>query len=65
MYLPLRPAPGFEWSPGTRVPLLAGACGRLVLASWPLERRQAWLRKHPLPRFTEHSLTDSEQFWRQ
>ncbi len=47
---------------GTRIPLLAGACGRLVLASWPLERRQAWLRKHPLPRFTEYSLTDPEQF---
>jgi IclR family acetate operon transcriptional repressor len=47
---------------GTRVPLLAGACGHLVLASWSLERRQAWLRKHPLPRFTEHSLTDPEQF---
>jgi IclR family transcriptional regulator, acetate operon repressor len=47
---------------GTRIPLLAGACGRLVLASWPLERRLAWLRKHPLPRFTEHSLTDSERF---
>lgn len=46
---------------GTRVPLLAGACGHLVLASWSFERRQAWLRKHPLPRFTEHSLTDPEQ----
>lgn len=47
---------------GTRVPLLAGACGRLVLANWSLERRQAWLRNHSLPRFTEHSLTDLEQF---
>lgn len=47
---------------GTRVPLLAGACGRLVFASWSLERRQVWLRKHALPRFTEHSLTDPEQF---
>lgn len=47
---------------GMRVPLLAGASGRLVLANWPLERRQAWLRKHPLPRFTEHSITDPEQF---
>jgi IclR family acetate operon transcriptional repressor len=47
---------------GTRVPLLAGACGQLVFASWPPERRRAWVRKHPLPRFTEHSLTDPERF---
>lgn len=47
---------------GTRVPLLAGACGRLVLASWSFERRHTWLRKHALPRFTEHSFTDPEQF---
>lgn len=44
------------------MPLLVGACGHLVLANWSLERRQAWLRKHPLPRFTEHSLTDPERF---
>jgi IclR family acetate operon transcriptional repressor len=47
---------------GTRIPLLAGVSGRLILASWPLERRRAWLRKHSLPRFTEHSLTDPEKF---
>jgi DNA-binding IclR family transcriptional regulator len=47
---------------GTRIPLLAGASGRLVLASWSLERRQAWVRTHSLPRFTEHSLTDPERF---
>lgn len=51
------------WVPrGTRLPLLAGACGRLVLANWSLERRQAWLRKHPLARFTEHSLMDPEEY---
>lgn len=50
------------WVPrGTRVPLLAGVCGRLVLASWSTERRQSWVRKHPLPRFTEQSLTDPEE----
>lgn len=47
---------------GTRIPLLAGTSGRLVLASWPLERRRSWLRTHPLPRFTERSLTDPELF---
>jgi DNA-binding IclR family transcriptional regulator len=47
---------------GTRVPLLVGTAGRVVLASWPLERRQAWLQTHPLPHFTERSITDPEQF---
>ena len=47
---------------GTRVHLLAGALGRFVLASWPLAQREAFLHTHPLPRFTEHSIVDSEQF---
>jgi IclR family KDG regulon transcriptional repressor len=37
---------------GTRVPLLAGVVGRLVLAQWPQEQRRLWLQKHDLPRFT-------------
>ena len=47
---------------GTRVPLLAGATGRLVLASWPQEQRRRWLQRHELPRFTEASLTDVDRF---
>ncbi|MEO8970100.1 MAG: IclR family transcriptional regulator, partial [Ktedonobacteraceae bacterium] len=47
---------------GTRVHLLAGATGRLVLASWPREQRETFLRSRPLPRFTEHAITDPEQF---
>ncbi|MBV9231056.1 MAG: IclR family transcriptional regulator [Chloroflexi bacterium] len=47
---------------GTHMPLLAAASGRVVLANWPAERREAWLRKHPLPRFTEHSITDAHRF---
>lgn len=47
---------------GTRVPLLAGVVGRLVLAHWPPEQRQPWLQRHSLPRFTEASLTDVDQF---
>lgn len=43
---------------GTRVPLLAAATGRVVLASWPAARREDYLRMHPLPHFTAHSLTD-------
>src|SRR5579863_8650501 len=40
---------------GTRVHLLAGATGRLILASWPREQREAFLRSRSLPRFTAHS----------
>ena len=47
---------------GTRVHLLAAATGPLILASWPRPRRVAFLRAHELPRFTEHSLTDPEQY---
>ena len=47
---------------GTRVPLLAAATGCVVLASWSIERRKEYLRAHPLPRFTSHSLTDSTAY---
>jgi IclR family transcriptional regulator, KDG regulon repressor len=47
---------------GMRIPLLAGACGAFALASWPLAQRENYLRSHPLPRFTEHSITDPQQF---
>ena len=47
---------------GMRVPLLAAATGTCLLASWPVVQREAFLCSHPLPRFTEHSLTDPEQF---
>ena len=47
---------------GTRVHLLAGATGRLVLASWPEEQRKTFLHARPLPRFTEHSITEPALF---
>src|ERR1700736_21079 len=47
---------------GMRIPLLAGACGVVVLATWPVARREHYLLAHPLPRFTEHSITDPKQF---
>ncbi len=47
---------------GARIPLLAGATARVVLASWPLAKREEFLRANPLPRFTEHSITDPAQF---
>jgi DNA-binding IclR family transcriptional regulator len=47
---------------GVRVPLLAAATGRVVLASWPPERRRAYVDTHPLPRFTDETLTDPAAF---
>ena len=45
-----------------RIPLLAGAFGAFVLATWPLAQRENYLRTHPLTRFTEHSIIDPQQF---
>jgi IclR family KDG regulon transcriptional repressor len=47
---------------GARIPLLAGATARVVLASWPQAKREAFLRANPLPYFTERSITDPAQF---
>jgi IclR family transcriptional regulator, acetate operon repressor len=47
---------------GTHIHLLAGATGRVILASWPATRREAYLRAHALPRFTEHSISTPEAY---
>lgn len=47
---------------GMRIPLFAAATASCLLASWPVVQREAFLHSHSLPRFTEHSLTDPEQF---
>ncbi len=47
---------------GGRIPLLAGATARVVLASWPVAKREEFLRSHRLPSFTERSITNPEQF---
>jgi DNA-binding IclR family transcriptional regulator len=47
---------------GTRVHLLAAATGPFVLASWPVKQREEYLLTHPLPRFTEHSITNTQRF---
>jgi IclR family acetate operon transcriptional repressor len=47
---------------GMRIPLLAGAVGRVVLASWPSERRMTYLRAKPLPHFTPQTITDPDQY---
>ena len=47
---------------GTTIPLLAGAAGKVVLAS--LEKTQILniIRRDGLPRFTEHTITDPERY---
>ena len=47
---------------GMRLPLLAGATGLCVLATWPLAQREHYLRTHPLPHFTDQSITDPVLF---
>lgn len=47
---------------GIRVPLLAGALGRVALASWPPKRREEYLRSQTLPHFTARSLIDREAY---
>lgn len=47
---------------GMRIPLLAGAFGAFALSTWPLAQRENYLRTHPLTRFTQHSITDPQQF---
>lgn len=47
---------------GARIPLMAGAIARVVLASWPTVKREAFLRVNPPPRFTERSITEQAQF---
>jgi DNA-binding IclR family transcriptional regulator len=57
-----RPSLHISAARGTRVPLLAAALGRLVLGTWPVARREEYLQTHPLPRFTERSTTDPQEF---
>ncbi len=47
---------------GDRVHLLAGAIGRVVLASWPPARREEYLRTRTLRHFTDRSITDRDAY---
>ena len=47
---------------GLRIPLLTAATGPFVLANWPAAQRETFLQASPLPRFTEHSMVDPQQF---
>jgi DNA-binding IclR family transcriptional regulator len=47
---------------GAYLHLLAGATGRVVLASWPIEQREEYLQRQDLPHFTEHSITGRDEY---
>jgi IclR family KDG regulon transcriptional repressor len=47
---------------GTTIPLLAGAVGKVFLATMSDEKAREIVRKKGLFRFTEHSITDPEAF---
>lgn len=47
---------------GQRLPLLAGAHGYCIVASWPPPQRESFLQTHALHRYTQNSLTDPQKF---
>jgi DNA-binding IclR family transcriptional regulator len=47
---------------GTTIPLLAGAVGKVFLATMGDERATEIIRKKGLPSFTEHSISDPQQY---
>lgn len=49
---------------GSTIPLLAGAIGKVYLAGLPLEKATDILASHPLRRYTEHSITDPDIFFK-
>lgn len=47
---------------GTRIPLLAGAIGKVFLASLPADRADEFVRARKLRRFTSNSITDPKRY---
>ena len=47
---------------GTRIPLLAGAIGKVFLASLPADRAGEWIRTGNLRRFTSNTITDATRY---
>ncbi len=47
---------------GTTIPLLAGATGKVFLATLAEEEAKRIIEKKGLPRFTEHSIVDPQQY---
>lgn len=46
---------------GARLPAHATSTGRVLLAALPRAELARWLKTHPLPRITPHTLTDARQ----
>jgi IclR family transcriptional regulator, KDG regulon repressor len=59
-----RPTLSISAPVGSSVPLLAGAVGKALLATWEPERRREFLRSTSLPAFTPASLTKPESYER-
>jgi IclR family transcriptional regulator, KDG regulon repressor len=57
-----RPAMSISAPIGSSVPLLAGAVGKALLATWPLLRREAYVTARELPRFTRRTLVDRARY---
>jgi len=53
-----RPTMSISAPVGSSIPLLAGAVGKAILASWDQRRREAFLEEHSLPAFTPKSIVD-------
>jgi DNA-binding IclR family transcriptional regulator len=47
---------------GTRIPLLAGAIGKVFLASLPADQAGRWIRAKKLRRFTANTITNATRF---
>ena len=57
-----RPAMSVSAPVGSSIPLLAGAVGKALLASWPEAQKDAFLAGRELPRFTRRTLTDPQRY---
>jgi len=57
-----RPTLSISAPVGSSIPLLAGAVGKVVLASWDPQRRKTFLRENILPAFTPHSIVRPDAY---
>jgi IclR family transcriptional regulator, KDG regulon repressor len=57
-----RPTLSISAPVGSSIPLLAGAVGKVVLASWEPQRRRAFLRDNVLPAFTASSIVRPDAY---
>jgi DNA-binding IclR family transcriptional regulator len=51
--------------PGTSIPLLAGAVGKVLLADMPDTEARQIIRQLGLPRYTDASITDEKRYWKE